>query len=294
MSKKRKSNRYVLAFFADIHCGSKFALCPPGIELYEIDMEGQQRAWTPSLTPAQEELWSLYQGNVEQVMDFADGDNVVVVVVGDVTQGNHFRGEMMVSDTANQVLVANGVISEWFRYPNVSHLRMATGTDVHEFGESSATRLLAEYLKAKYPKKDVSWSHHGLLDVAGVKIDYAHHGPSSGKRKWLEMNNANWYVRDIMVRELLDGRTPPNLVIRADKHTFGIGGLTVVIGSRPVSTDLIVIPSYQALTAFARKVTQSAFKVHHGMVAAEVVDGEVVRVKPFVKEYDLRQREFLK
>lgn len=293
MSKKLKSNRYVLAMFSDIHCGSEYALCPPGIELYKTDMEGIPQPWTPSLTPAQLELWDLHQGHIDSVMAFADGCPVGVAVVGDVTQGNHFRGELMVSDVANQTLIAHGVLREWLLHPNVTHVFLASGTDVHEFGESSATRLLAEYMRVRWPKRSINWCHHGLLDAFGVTIDYSHHGPSAGVRKWLEMNNANWYLRDIMTREIMAGCRPPDLVVRGDKHTFGTGGLSIVIGSKIYSSDIIVLPSYQALSAFARKVTKSAYRVHHGMVAIEIIDGEIGRVRALVKEYDLRRRESL-
>lgn len=290
MSKKSKHNRLVINFFADIHCGSRLALLPPGTTLYSIGMTGEKEPWYPSLTPAQEELWHLYSGHIEKVMDFADGDPVCLAVVGDVCQGDKHRDEIVVSDIPNQVTIACKAIEEWLVHPNVTHIRLAAGTDAHEFTESSATRLLAEYLSLKYPKVDISWAYHELLEVDRVTIDFSHHGPGSGKRKYLEMNNASWYLRDIMLRELLKGNKPPDLVIRADKHSFGACGHTIVIGERLVSSDMIVIPSYQTLTGFARRVTQSAYEVYHGMVAVEVIDGEISRIKPFIKQYDLRRK----
>ena len=291
MPKKSKHNRWIINFFADIHCGSRLSICDPAQVLYSIGLTGNKEPWTPNLTPAQAELWDLYEGHIDKVMDFADGDPVALILVGDPTQGEKFKDELMVSDVPNQVAIASGVIEKWLAHPNVNYLRFATGTDVHEYGEASATRLLSEFLSMKYTKRDISWVHHGLLDVQGITIDYAHHGPGPGKRKYLEMNNATWYLRDIMFRELLKGKTPPHLVVRAHQHNFGITGHTMVIGDRLVSSDLIVIPAYQTLNGHARKVGQSAYEIYHGMIAVEVIDGDIGRVMPYVKMYDLRRRE---
>ena len=292
MSKKR-SNRWVIALFADIHCGSRLALLPPGMVLYTIGLTGAKEPWTPSLTPGQVELWELYQEHIKAVMKFADGDPVCVVLVGDPTQGGKFKDELVCGDIPNQVAIASACIEEWLKY-GVKYLRLAAGTDVHEFGESAATRLLAEYLAVKYPKVSVEWTYHELLDIEGVTIDFAHHGPGAGKRIWLEMNNALWYLRDIVWRHIRRGQTPPILVVRADKHSYGKCAYTLSLGDRDVTTTMFVIPSYQTLTNFARKVTQSAYEVYHGMIAVEVIDGELARVKRLVQLIDLRRKESLK
>lgn len=288
-----KSKRRVLAFFADTHAGSEFSLLPPGIKLWKQDNSGDERSWSPALTPQQEELWDLYTGHVERVLEFAGEDPVVVVHVGDLCQGNHFKEELTVSSIANQTVVAAGVLSYWMPHKNVDMMRLITGTDVHEFGESSATQLVAKALSDFWIEKDIRFYHHGLVDVDGVTMDFAHHGPGAGSRKWLEANNASWYLRDLMQREIFNGKVPPRLVIRADKHVFTTCSWTYMAQGHPVTSQLIVVPSYQSMNRFARKTTKSAFLVSHGMVAVEIVDGVLGRQLSLVQEYDLRTRETL-
>jgi len=286
---KKRSNRLVVALFADTHCGSRLALLPPGIVL-----QSDGEPWTPSLTPGQVELWGLYQDHIKAVMKFADGDPVCVVLVGDPTQGDKFKDELVCGDIPNQVAIAAACIEEWIKYPNVKYIRLAAGTDAHEFGESAATRLLAAFLAVKYPKIDVSWSYHGLLDVEGVTIDYAHHGPGAGKRIWLEMNNATWYLRDIMWREIRKGQVPPSLVVRAHQHAYGKCSYSFNTKAGSTTTTMYIIPSYQTITSYARKVTQSAYEVYHGMIAVEVIDGELARIRELIQLIDLRRKESIK
>jgi len=70
-----------------------------------------------------------------------------------------------------------------------------------------------------FKNKDIKMCQHGLLDIDGVTIDYAHHGPFPGSRSWLKGNIARYYLRDLMMREIMNGNSPPKLVVRAHYHT---------------------------------------------------------------------------
>lgn len=287
----RNKRREVIAFFSDTQAGGADSLCPSDIALYKFDIDGEPHEWYPTLTPAQVRLWNRYEDNIEEVVDFAEGDPLTVVHLGDICQGDKWGRELMTSSKANQVLIAIGIMNEWLELPNLKRVRLISGTDVHEFGEHSAVQLVTSSLQSDHPDHDIRWYHHGLANLGGFDIDFAHHGPGKGKRKWLEMSNAGWYLRDIVFKEIFEGRRPPRLVIRAHKHLFGMGSVSFFTGEGLVRSDIIILPPYQAMSIYARRVSLSEHLVHHGMVAVEVIDGELGRIMPFVKQYDVRTRE---
>ena len=119
----------------------------------------------------------------------------------------------------------------------------------------------------------------------------SHHGVSAGIRKWLEGNNFRYYIRDIVIREMLRKRRPPDIITRAHTHTKLKEFLTVE------DNDVwgFITPPMQYPTTYARKVTKSVYEVSMGMLMIEIVlhDSGRKSIYPFwlTKTVDIRNKE---
>jgi hypothetical protein len=132
-------------------------------------------------------------------------------------------------------------------------------------------------------------AYHGLMDINGVTVDYAHHGPYPGSREWLKGNVARFYLRDLMLRDIQDGKRPPDLVLRAHYHSPAHEYLE----QSNQASELYVVPSYCGLDDHSTQATQSIDRVTFGMLAIETVDGKIVGRHKFYHSIDIRKREAL-
>lgn len=280
-------SRFILVDLSDTHGGFKAALLNPEVVLYDEDERGKVVPYSPKLTATQRFLWDLYERNIAETVELAGSDPIHVLHNGDLTHGNKRPEQLVTTSIANQILIAQANLEPWLRVKQVKTLRLATGTGWHEFGEGSASVLVADALRRRYPGRDIAASYHGLADYGGFVVDYAHHGPPPGSRVWLRGNVARFYLRDLMMQELLAGNCPPDLVLRAHYHAY----IREVLELEGHESTLIVTPSYSFLTDFAHKATRAAHRVSVGQVAFEVVGGKLARIFRQFETLDIRTRE---
>ena len=210
----RKSDRRILVVTSDWHAGHKLGLMNPETVLYSqrIDGKGQGKIEQMDYTLGefQRYLWhDVWIPGIERVKELAAGCPIGVIVNGDITHGNKYPEQLVTTSVANQFLIAEGNVQPWLAMPNVNLLRFAIGTNSHIFGEATSPVIVSELLKPKYPKVNIGTVHHGLLDVMGVRVDYAHHGPSQGIREWTKGNQLRYYLKSIMSGALKNGEKPP-------------------------------------------------------------------------------------
>lgn len=184
MSFLHKQNRFVVCQYGDSHGGNTLGLMNPEVEL--VDAQGHR--YNPTLTEPQEYLHELFIEHSDKAMEFADGDDLYVLHLGDITQGNKHFPEKISTKIADQIHVGRANFWYWKKYKNLKAIRLVVGTPAHNFGEQTAEELTIELLKADMPKVDMKVLYHGLLDINGVLFDYAHRGPQAGKRNWLKGN----------------------------------------------------------------------------------------------------------
>ena len=291
--------RKIIAAFSDTHGGHKLGLMNPEVVLYDEDEQGNLVPYTPRLTATQKYLWSQYQQDINSVIELAAGDDIVVIHCGDTTHGTKYPNQLVSTRPADQILIAVANFQPWLAIPNLSAFRLTQGTAAHNFGEASAEILVTEQLRAQYPDIDVGTVRHGLADVDGMLIDYAHHGPSTGIRKWTEGNQMHYYTRSLMFAELLRGQIPPRVVFRGHRHEYK--RITERVESEEGDdrrltyweADMIVLPSFCGLSEHGQQATQSNYLIANGVVALEVVDGSLIDAHPFCRSVDLRTREEL-
>ena len=292
--------RKVAVFFADTHGGHKLGLLNPETEVptARLEIRGGEAVSVPGtehLIPgpmARDWLWPNYLTDIRDVIDFARGDPIIPAHNGDACQGDKYTDERVSSRRSDQIFIAEANMRPWFQIPNVEAFRFIEGTGAHDFGEGTAAHELVKLLKPQYPKVDIGETAHGLLTINGMTVDIAHHGPSTGGRNWLRGNIARYYLRSLMQDCINMGKRPPRLVVRSHYHEY-IHERVEIDGKELYVSDIIITPSYCGLGCYARQATKSKHLLDNGMVAVEIIDGELGRLRPLRHRLDLRTREEL-
>ncbi len=287
----QQSTRTILAVFSDTHGGHKLGLMNPEVELQAEAENGQLVPYQPTPSHSQEYLWNLYRENLRQVIELSEGCPVMAIHNGDIAQGDRFKSELVSTRMADQILIGAANLRPVMEYGNVYALRLAVGTEAHVFGEGSAEILVADVLKKEYPQKDIQVVHHGLCEVGGVLVDYAHHGPGRGIRVWLNGNVARYYLQSLMMEAIMRGEKPPRLVFRSHYHDWICETVTISIGDVDYVSTIVITPSYCMMGEHGYKATRSAGKITNGMAAVEIERGEVIKIHRLTKTLDIRTKE---
>jgi len=285
--------RVILAVASDEHGGHKLGLLNPETVLEDEDSKGNLIQWTPELEPFQQYLWNLHSKHIDDVKHLAGKDEIVLIKNGDITAGNKYPHEQVSTRIADQFDIAAFNQRPWLELPNVKIMRITKGTGAHSFGEGSSEIITQRILKERYPKKDIRTIYHGLAKIAGITVDYAHHGPGTGSRNWLKGNNARYYMKSLIEDEIDLGNTPPNLILRSHYHEYIEEYYVKLFMNQRYKTEMCITPSYCGIDDHARQVTKSTYILHHGMIAFEIVDGKILDTYPFFNTIDIRTKEIL-
>jgi hypothetical protein len=281
--------RKILVSLADTHAGMKLALMNPATELFEEDEEGNYNPYTPAMTKTQEYLWDIYMGNILKTIDIAGDDEIIILHNGDECNGKKYPSQLVSTRESDQIIMADYNMRPWFELPNVTAFRQVVGTEAHNFGEGSSALLLCQILQSRYLSVDIKPFYHALLEINGVTVDCAHHGPGPGSRNWLAGNVARFYLRDIMQCEIMSGNKPPDMVVRGHYHT----PVYELLETRGYKSELFVLPSFSMMGDHATQVTQSKHEITHGFLVTEIVDGKIKEHHRLYETRDMRTREVL-
>lgn len=279
-------DRKIILSCSDFHSGHELGLANP-----ETLLQRDEGDVPIEINEGQAHLWGVIEGGIEEVKKLAEKDEVIVIHHGDVCQGNGHLTTKVSNRIADDVAIACANFDPIASITNVKSIRIAKGTGAHSFEFGSAEVLVAEHLKTKY-QKDVQTVYHGLSTLpSGFTIDYAHHGPSAGRRNWLQGNEARYYLRDIMMNDLQAGDTPPDLVLRGHYHTLVTEILWMRDHGNRYKSMLAVTPSMCLLDDFATKVTKSQARIVNGILAFEIIDNRIYDVHEFCVTLDIRTKE---
>jgi hypothetical protein len=239
---------------------------------------------------------------IDQVKDLADGCPVGMIVNGDVTQGQKYKDQLVTTSIANQFLIAEANLRPWTeRIKGLQIVRFGFGTGSHLFEEGTSPTIVSRLFRAEHPNIDVGLVRHGLLDVMGVTVDYAHHGPSQGIREWTKGNVLRYYLKSIMSGALKSGQKPPDVVARSHYHypqreiysefVDGENGRPKTVEGR-----IYLTPSMCGMNDYAYQASRSVSKIYNGFIVLEIERGQIVddHLDEFVWMLDLRTKEVWK
>lgn len=266
----------------------------PGTVLQDFDEQGNRIEWPVRLTQTQVYLAEKFSRDVAAVAEIADGCDTVVLCNGDLTQGIKHPQSLMSNNLEHQIVIACGVLRVWLNQPglNLSALRLVQGTAAHTL-DGATEPIVTRLMRAEFPGHDIGAVFHGLLSVDQVLIDCVHRGPYPGSREWLRGNVARLSLRSMMIRELLDGHTPPHLIIRAHYHRYVQEHEYADREGLRYESDLVLLPSYCGMDLHGHHATQGLSWQSHGLVVFVIEDGKLKEIRPLVETLDLRTREEL-
>ena len=95
------------------------------------------------------------------------------------------------------------------------------------------------------------------------------------------------------MKEILAKRLPPSLVLRGHYHTYVKETLWIGGEAEDYESILIVVPSLCMIDEHARKITRSTYQITNGMVAVEIIDGQIHKTHKFAETIDIRTKEEL-
>ena len=286
--------RVIVLFVADMHAGNKLGLMNPDVILFQQDDYGELVEWKPPLGALQSRLWPWFEEDVQAVADLAGDDEIIYIHQGDVVQGSKHHVHQVGNREANQLLIAISNQAPILSLPNVKQARFIAGTAAHDGIGASKVVEVVHVLRQQYQAVNFRALYHGVIDIDGCRIDYAHHGPGAGNREWLKGNPLLWYLRDLVLAEwTARTRSHARVTTRAHQHTYRHVVHCATLDGIEYLFDAFLLPSWCGIQDFARKVTRSAMVQTFGMLAIEIVGGKLMNVHPMIHELDLRMEESL-
>lgn len=277
----------LIVALSDLHAGLRLSLLNPKTQL--IDANGQP--WTPELTTTQRYLWRVYLQHREQVCQLRGDRRLVLLLLGDLTQGlKHWSG---VWGTTLYDHIAGALAAlEPYLELGPAVIRIAAGTESHT-QDGTSELLIARELARMLPGCDVDLAQHYKSRVNGTMVDYAHHGPGAGIRQWTSGNVAGHYLKSLMLEELVNGDVVPRVVLRAHVHRAIRRTERLETKRGTVESDIVVCPGYCGIGPYARCAARSPLTQTHGCVAVVCDDGREPEVHQFSTMIDVRKEECL-
>jgi len=294
----KKYNRTIIAIRGDTQGGYAGGLLNPDTLLPDIAIddageniiEGWRRL---ELRPVQQKLWEWHKKYIKEVSKLSEGDDIIFVEMGDLTQGNIFKDDLDVNNLNTQVVISRYNTMPWLELQNLKSAYFVTGTGVHVWGEGSTERLLTAQLKVMYPHIKIKINDHYMLDVDGVHLDVAHHGPGPGIRNWTYGNVLELYAKSIM-RDSIDLQEPvPDAIIRAHKHQFTYRPVIHQVRNKMWESKVFITPPMCFIGSHALKVMNSPSYMGVGVLALEIINGKIHAWYPFNNYVDLRTKEIV-
>ena len=283
--------RAILVVLSDTHGGHRHGLLNPDTVLEETDEEGNIiKDYHPQVTRIQDYLWEQYIKWTAEIKSIAGTDPLYIAFNGDVTCGDKYP-QLRVSDReADQFIIAEA--NFWPLYDlHPRAVRIIKGTGAHVFNQGTSEILVTALLRVRYPDVDTAVKDHSLINFHGVDTDISHHGPPPGSRKWLEGNEARYYLRSAMMDEITAGKAPPKIYYRAHYHQSVEESLIIRGNGNRYKSTIIITPSLAFIDNHARQTVRSPSRITHGMSVAEIVDGELLRNIPLERTIDIRSHE---
>lgn len=274
--------------YSDSHAGHQLGLANPDTIVGTTDFREQIK-----VNSIQRDLWDWYANGIDWAMSMIGKSPFYLWHVGDLCHGDKHRDQLMSNRLSDQIGIAVSNIDFLYKMKNFRGSRFIVGTDAHEFGDASATILVAAQMSKAYPGKDTKAFFHMLIKNGSAAIDMAHHGPGQSSRSWLSGNTARYYLTDMVLRAIENGDAVPTMVLRGHVHSPIHETVSRMIGGKWRRSEIFVSAAMCMLSNYARQVTQSVSRVYNTMAVVELTKTGAQLVDIFVRYIDVRTIEEL-
>lgn len=237
---------------SDLHLGSDCAIMRPGF----VTEEGNEIG----VNLVQEWFWMQMQDLLAQAIKRAAGRKYVLILNGDLIEGNHHRTkEILMVDEFEHARAAIYTIKPLVK--NASHVFITEGTECHT---GNLERYIGKEIGAN-PTKGGKYAWPILnIKIHGSMGSVRHHMPTTS-RAWLTASQYSIQSTNAQIEAVRAHRDVPVWFAGAHRHKQGVF----------FDGDIVfaVTPSWQALTRFGRKVVPDA-NVRPGFVWLDWKDVE--------------------
>lgn len=296
------NKRVILVAVGDKQAGHAGALVNPETLLptWEIDPKTKKRVIDgyehPKLSPMQKQLWEWHEHDRNEIGKLAGRDPIIYLGMGDETQGGYYKDDLQNVSLSVQTLYSYHNMLPWMEMKSLRAAYFVQGTSVHLWGAGDTETILVHTLRKEFPKKRIELTQHWELDIDGLLVDIAHHGPGPGSREWTKGNTLRLYTRSLMQKLHNNGKLTPHLLLRAHYHQPISEVVSLNLDEEILRTEAWITPPQCVIGAHGQKATQSVSQMHIGMLAFEIINGKLIETyyKPFWHTFDLRVRERVK
>lgn len=258
----------VIAVVSDLHCGSTVGLHPDLPT--PLDDGG-----TYHPTPAQQWLWECWLTYWAEVMAASRGKRLVVLLNGDLVDGDHHGTAQIVSRHPG---VQFDVLLRCLAVPlhlDPAAVIIVRGTESHVGSSGAVEEGVARSLRGQgvnvVPCPDTrtgSWWHF-VGDFGPVRISATHHG-RIGQRPWTKGNVSNNLAAQIFYEHAARHERWPDIALRSHYHKHADSG-----DSHP--TRVIQTPAWQLATAYAHRVAADSLADIGGLSIVVDADGWLIQ-----------------
>lgn len=245
-----------VVWISDTHVGSTVGLSPCH---WKIDEDNIHKASKSQL--ALYKFWTQFWLRRKK-----DGRPMIVILGGDLVDGDHHSTlQLWTNDELIQVDAAVDLLKPIVNTAKKAYLLRGTTAHVGQSGRFDS--LVAREL-------GIPAFYHLRLNVDNVIFDLAHHGPNIGKRTWNLGNSVRNYGRSIVMANMMQGRTPSQVIIRG--HVHRMCHETIRDGNH--TTEVLIAPSWQLKSEYAYRVDTENDLSDIGGVVVGVFNGKMTDV----------------
>jgi hypothetical protein len=269
--------RTVVAVCNDLHVGSPFAVCPARWLLQSGNV------FTPN--EMQNAILAHWCACWQRVAQLRKGARLVVLVVGDTTEGLHHGSSQHITPRLDeQEAMAIAVIESALKLGKWRNrgdcIRFVAGTAAHDGeGSQSLERIARNILDVDANDGTRCVTDSLRISVNGVRFDVAHKpGSGPGSRTQTHGNAFGNWLRSLYLAGLEEG-AHPRYVLTAHHHQYLRRDVYTLRGS--VALTGFILPSWKVKDSYVYTVAPFAL-ASVGMLAFDVQDDGRVT------EYDMR------
>lgn len=246
--------------FGDQHVGSLTGLMPVnGVPL-------PNKAVLPP-SPLQKEVAEHWDGFWRRRKK--ESNNIIAVNMADTIDGDHHDTVEIWAKPSDHVETAIEINKKVRAI--AKRMYGVRGTSVHVGDEGDADDVVGRYVG--YDKVDGNYTNYHLrLNVSGLIFDICHEGPNVGSRAWNRENQLRLYAKSIVMTEMLNGRKPPDVILRAHVHKKA----HVSVEVEGHVCEAFITPSWQLKTEYAYKVANAEHISDIGGLVLRISGGKVV------------------
>lgn len=247
---------------SDLHCGCKFGLCPPKFKLDEggtyqssIYQREVYRRWL--------EFWN------EWVPEVTKGEDYIVVVNGDVIDGNHHNSTTQIThNIKDQRNLAVEVLTPIVNAKKCKKLYMIRGTEVHVGQSGDNEEAVAEALGAA-PNSDGQFARWEMRLIFGHRkqiIHFAHHVGTTSSASYESTAPYKEMVENYNDNGRWSNEKPASVLVRSHRHRQ----IEIRVASKDGYATVLVTPSWQLKTPYV-------YRLPLGRSASPQIGGYLIR-----------------